>query len=748
MSSKRKEKNMTEQKKYELDWGGRKLVIETGKYAPQANGSCIVRYGDTEVMATATMGKTPREGVDFFPLSVEYEEKFYAAGKIKGSRFIKREGRPSDEAVLTARMIDRAIRPLFDDRIRNEVQIVLTVLSIDNENDPDIVGLIGASIALSISDIPWKGPIAGANVGSLGEGFILNPTNEQRENGELFFTVAGDKDKVIMLEAEANEINEDTAAESIFFAQKEMDSVVNLIAKIQKEVGNQKYSVEELQAQQIEGSVEDLNKYFEEAQKFLDERIDEYMFGEIKDTKKSRKDSLAELRDLLKAHLEEKEVPEDMIRVIMNKADKLAELRISEAIVKDNKRVDGRKLTEIRPLASEVGILPRTHGSGLFKRGETHILSIVTLAGPGMEQVLDSMELNGTKRYMHHYNFPPYSVGETGRVGFTGRREIGHGALAEKALVPVLPPKIEFPYTIRVVSEVMSSNGSSSMGSVCGSTLSLMDAGVPIKSPVAGIAMGLAQDTKGNWKVITDLQDLEDGYGGMDFKIAGTEKGITAIQMDTKSDGLTEDIVKQTVNQAREARLEILDSMKKAISEPRKEMSPYSPRIVTIQINPDKIRDLVGPGGKVINEIIDETGVTIDIEQDGQVFICSADKSSLDEAIAKVTNITREIEPGEVVEGEIVRIMDFGAILEFAPGRDGMIHISELAPYRVNKVEDIVKLGDKVKAKVLKVEDGKTSLSIKALQEKGPREDRGGDHGRDRGRKPFFKRNNRDNKRR
>ena len=712
-------KIMIKQKHFEMDWGGRKLIIETGRFAPQANGSCTVQYGDTMVMATATMSKEIREGMNWFPLSVEYEEKMYAAGRIKGSRFIKREGRPTDEAVLTARMVDRAIRPLFDDRIRNEIQVVLTVLSIDTDNDPDIVALIAASIALSISNIPWNGPIAGANVSEVGDELVLNPTYKQRETAALFTTVAGTKEKVIMLEAEGKEVAEDKMAEAIFFGQKNLEPINQLIQKIRKELGEDKVSVDELYSKQIKGDLNELKSLMEESQKFLDDRVNEYIFGEIKDTKKSRKESLKELKDLLKNYLEEKEAPEDMVRVIMNKTDKLVELRISEAIVDRDQRVDGRKIIEIRPLEFQVGVLPRVHGSGYFKRGETHALSVVTLGSPGDEQTLDGMEISGTKRYMHHYNFPPYSVGETGRMFGPSRRDIGHGALAEKALIAVLPSKDVFPYTIRVVSETMSSNGSSSMAAVCGSSLSLMDAGVPIKSPVAGIAMGLAQNEKGDWKIITDLQDLEDGYGGMDFKIAGTSQGITAIQMDTKSDGLIPDIIKQTLKQARDARLEILDSMKKVIAEPRSELSPYAPRIVSFSINPDKIRTVIGPGGKMINEIIDETGVAIDIEDDGLVNITSSDAEGLEKAVKWVKDLTAEPEIGKLYTGKVTRIMDFGALVEILPGQEGMVHISELADQRVNKVEDVIKLGQEVTVKVMNYDkvNGKIGLSIKQVRE-------------------------------
>ncbi|MDD5043815.1 MAG: polyribonucleotide nucleotidyltransferase [Patescibacteria group bacterium] len=716
---------MIQQKHFEKEWAGRKLIIETGRFAPQANGSCTVQYGDTLVQATAVMSPTVKEGMNFFPLTVEYEEKMYAAGKIKGSRFIKREGRPTDEAILTARLVDRAIRPLFDDRIRNDIQVVLTVLSLDTDNDPDIIALIAASTALSISNIPWNGPIAGVNVSKIEDKLILNPTYEERAKASLYTTVAGTKEKVIMLEAEAKEAAEEEMSAAILFGQENLEPVIKLIQEIKKELGEEKISTDDLYAQQIKGDLAELKSLMEEAQKFLDERIEKYMFGEIKNTKQSRKEALRELKELLKTTLEEREVAADMINVIMAKADKLAELRISEAIVDRAKRVDGRQLDEIRPLFSEAGILPRVHGSGYFRRGETHVLSVVTLGAPGDEQVLDGMEMSGKKRYMHHYNFPPYSVGETGRMSGPGRREIGHGALAEKAIFPVLPEQDKFPYTIRVVSEVMSSNGSSSMASVCGSTLSLMDAGVPIKSPVAGIAMGLAVNSKGDWKVITDLQDLEDGYGGMDFKIAGTAKGITAIQMDTKSDGLLKDIVLQTLKQARVARLKVLDSITNVLPAPRAELSPYAPRIESFYINPDKIRDVIGPGGKMINKIIAETGVDIDIEDSGLVSVTSADKDGLEKAVKWIRDLTAEAEMGKLYTGKVTRIMDFGALVEILPGQEGMVHISELAPYRVARVEDVIKLGQEITVKVINIdkEAGKIGLSLKRAQpDSGPDE--------------------------
>jgi len=705
-------------KKFDMEWAGKKLEIETGRLAGQANGSCTVRYGDTVVLATAVMSKEPREGIDFLPLSVEYEEKLYAAGKIKGSRFIKREGRPSDEAVLTGRFVDRAIRPLFDKSIHNDIQVVLTVLSIDQENDPDIPAMAAASCALMISDIPWGGPIAGIRIGQINGEWVLNPSYEAREKSLLDVAVAGTPDRVIMLEAAANEVEENTVAEAIEFGQKHLGAVISLINEVAKAVGGEKIEIKEEEPDEEEAeekpSKEEKERIISITKEFLDKHLEKALFNIPKATKVERKEAIDELKEKLDEHLKEQQIGKDKRKIGLGFVYEYVEEVVGLAILKEGRRVDGRSLTDIRELESEVSVLPRVHGSALFARGATQALSVVTLGSPSDEQTLEGMEIEGKKRYMHHYNFPPYCVGETGRLGGPGRREIGHGSLAEKALVPVLPSKEDFPYTIRVVSEILSSNGSSSMASTCGSSLALMDAGVPIKDTVAGIAMGMASDEKDNFKIITDLQDLEDSPGGMDFKIAGTRNGITAIQMDTKTRGLTPDMVRATLEQGKDARLRIIKSMDKAISEPRKELSPHAPRIITIHINPDKIRDVIGPGGKMINEIIEKTGVAIDIEQDGTVFITSVNGEGAKRAIEWIESLTEEVEIGKTYKGKVVRLMDFGAFVEILPNQDGLVHISEMAPWRVEKVTDIVNIGDEVLVKVTEIDDqGRVNLSIK-----------------------------------
>ena len=704
-------------RKFDTDWAGRKLEIETGRFAGQAGGNCTVRYGDTVVLATATMSKTPREGVDFLPLSVEYEEKMYAAGKIKGSRFIKREGRPTDEAVLTGRFIDRAIRPLFDESIRNDIQVVLTVLSVDQENDPDIPALVAASCALMISDIPWQGPISGIRVGQIDGEWVLNPSYEAREKSILDLAIAGTPQRVIMIEAGAQEVPEEIFVDAFAFGQKHLSKPIELIEKVAKECGREKATLKDNDETDEEDeskvSKEEKEKILDLTRKFIDERVQKVLFDIPKASKVERKEAIDKLKTELDEYLKAEQIGKDKRKIGLNSVHEYIEKIVGLEILNNEKRVDGRSLTDIRELKCDTGLLPRTHGSGLFSRGATQSLSVVTLGSPSDEQTLDGMETSGTKRYMHHYNFPPYCVGETGRIGGPGRREIGHGALAEKALAPVIPPKEEFPYTIRVVSETLSSNGSSSMASTCGSTLALMDAGVPIKEPVAGIAMGMASDEKDNYKIITDIQDLEDSPGGMDFKIAGTKNGITAIQMDTKTHGITPDMIRDTLTDGKAARIKILEAITKAIPEPRKEMSQYAPRIITLQINPEKIRDVIGPGGKVINEIIEKTGVAIDIEQDGNVFITSVDASGSDEAIKWIESLTEEVEVGKTYKGKVVRLMDFGAFVEILPNQDGLVHISEMAPWHVEKVTDIVKIGDEVLAKVVEIDDqGRVNLSM------------------------------------
>jgi polyribonucleotide nucleotidyltransferase len=737
--------------RFEKEIAGRKLVIETGKLATQAHGSVTVSYGDTVVLATAVISPETRQGIDFFPLTVEFEERLYAVGRIKGSRFIKRDTRPGDEAILNGRMIDRAIRPLFSEDIRNEVQVIVTVLSADGENPSKIVGLIAASTALAISNIPWNGPLAGINVGLKDGEFILNPTVTQLNEGSLELTLAGNAEKFVMIEAEAKEVPEKTVFEAFKFGQKAMKDIIDLINEAVKKVGKEKSSLTDLVPQDTEEVLQKKKDILKVADEFITNKVNPYLLNEVKPTKALRKHGMLDLMNELHKELLEKGYDEDLVHYTLQKTYKIIDQKVSAAIVEKESRVDGRKLNQIRPLSFEVGLYKRLHGTGLFQRGETQVLSVVTLGAPGDAQTLDSMEEVGEKRYMHHYTFAPFAVGEVKQMRGLGRREIGHGALAEKALVPVLPTKEEFPYTIRVVSETLGSNGSSSMGSTCGSTLALLDAGVPLKSPVVGIAMGLATDGKGKYKIITDLQDLEDGPGGMDFKVTGTKNGLTAIQMDTKTDGLTIKMVEETLTQGREALDQILKEMAKVISEP-KEMSPYAPRITTFTIDPAKIKDVIGPGGKIINKIIAETGVSIDIDDDGLVMVTSNDAEMSAKAVATIKNIVKVPEAGEVYTGKVVRIMDFGAFVEILPGKDGMVHISKLAPGRVNKVTDIVDEGMTVKVRVDEIDSqGRVNLSLleggktfvpgsassfdRDDRPRGPRRDTGGSD-----RKRFFKR--------
>jgi len=714
--------------KFETQWGGKTLSIEVGRLAGQANGSCTAQYGDTVVLATAVMSDNIREGIDFFPLIVDYEERYYAAGKIKSSRFMKREGRPSDESILSGRLIDRSIRPLFDDSIRNEVQVITTVLSVDGENDSDVVAFVAASAALSISDIPWKGPICGIRIGlipsetptntALSGEFVINPTFAAREKNALDLIVAGTQEKVLMVEAGANEVPEEIILKAIEFAKKHLAEPIKLIKEAQKKVGKTKRPIEETPASDEETKEkEEKQMILEETRKLVSSKVEEMLFGNPRATKSERGEAIELLEEAVDAHLQGKNIGKDKRKIGKNSVYGIVEEMISEKIIKEGKRIDNRKLTEIRPLNVDVGIVPRTHGSSLFSRGQTQVLSSVTLGAPSEEQSIEGMEFTGKKRYFHHYNFPPYSVGETGPMRGPGRREIGHGALAERALIAVLPEKEKFAYTIRVVSEVLSSNGSSSMASTCASSLALMDAGVPIKRTVAGIAMGLASDKNGDFKILTDLQDLEDAKGGMDFKIAGTKVGITAIQMDTKTEGLTSEMIEKTFYQAKDALLELIEKMEATIPAPRADLSPYAPRLISFMINPEKIRNVIGPGGKVINEIIAQTGVTIDIEDSGLVNICSVKKESLDKAVEWVKSLTHEVAVGEIFQGKVVRIMDFGAFVEILPGQDGMVHISELAPQRVEKVEDVVNIGDIIPVKVIEIDSlGRINLSLKQAQ--------------------------------
>lgn len=733
-----------------MEWGGRTLSVEVGKLALQTTASCTVQYGDTVIMATAVKSDNVREGIDYFPLMVDFEEKLYAAGKIKGSRFMKREGRPSDEAILSGRVIDRSIRPLFDASLRNDIQVVLTALSVDQENDAAIVGLVAASTVLSISSIPWEGPIAGARIGrnkETGE-FILNVTQtELEEVSDLDLVVAGTPESLIMVEAGAGEVPEDAMYEAITWGLGQLTPVVEFIQKIQSEVGLEKeYSEVTEEAK----SYQELKK---QAKHFVLENADSLIFDSLKFSRKERKYMVKNVALKLEEDLLAKGIEEDVVkRVVGNTKDFVCNV-ITQRILDKGQRLDGRKMDEVRELNIEVDLLPRVHGSGMFMRGETQVLSVVTLGAPGDVQTLDTMEEDGTKRYMHHYNDAPYSYGEAGFMRGPGRRAIGHGALAERALLPVLPEEESFPYAIRVVSEVLGSNGSSSMASTCGSTLSLMAAGVPLKKHVAGIAMGLASDEEGNWKVLTDLQDVEDGKGGMDFKITGTKDGITALQMDTKTLGLNFDIIKQTLTQGYDARLNILNQMAAVIDEPRADLSPYAPRIETIVIDPEKIGDVIGPGGKTIKKIVEDTGTSIDIEQDGRVLITSNDGEAMQKAINIITALTKEVEAGEVYDGKVVRLEDFGAFVQLTPNKDGLVHVSEIAWERTNKPSDVLSLGDVVKVKVKEIDNlGRINLSMKVLKEKPegyveptresrPPRDRGPrDGGRPQrgGRKPFF----------
>ena len=695
-----------EPKKWSLQIGGRVLEIETGLLAGQANGSVTVRYGDTIVLATAVMSKEASKITGYFPLTVDFEERYYAAGKIKGSKFIKREGRPSDDAILSGRIVDRTIRPLFNARMRNEVQVVTTILSYVGENDPDTLAVIAASAALSISDIPWDGPVAAVRIGKNANGFLLNPINGELRDSNLDLILAGTQSKINMMEAAAKEVPESEILEAFAFGFDAIKKISGFIKDIQKEIGKAKVLPALLAADpQIEAKIKEL---------YLKAGLAEALYDKSKHVIQEKTDTI---KEGVKKYIEENWTDEqEKIKDIAEQIfEEIADDTVHKNILKKELRPDGRKLREIRNINCRIGLLPRTHGSALFVRGETQALTITTLGSPGDEQVIDTMETDTKKRYIHHYNFPPYSVGEIKPMRGPGRREIEHGSLAERALIPVLPPKDKFPYTILLVSEILSSNGSSSMASTCGSTLSLIDAGVPITRPVAGIAMGIIIG-ENKYKILTDIQGLEDNYGDMDFKVAGSEMGITALQMDVKVDGLDLEMLKSALDQARENRLEILEKIRLTIPAPKKEMSQYAPRIITMQINPDKIRNVIGTGGKVINEIIDETGVQIDIEDDGSVFITSPDEISAQKAQQWIDNLTHEVKPGERFNAKITRIMNFGAFAEILPGQEGLIHISEISERRIDRVEDVLKVGMIVPVKVRNIdEQGRINLSIKMV---------------------------------
>ncbi|MBI4992895.1 MAG: polyribonucleotide nucleotidyltransferase [Candidatus Magasanikbacteria bacterium] len=713
-------------KNWSMEWGGRKLVVETGRLALLAHSSCTVRYGDTVILATVVKSKNIRAGIDYFPLMVDFEEKLYAAGKIKGSRFIKREGRPSDEAILSGRLVDRAIRPLFDERVRNDVQVVLTALSVDGENDAAVAALLAASIVLATSPIPWAGPIGAARVGMDEAGnFILNATMPQLESGNLDLVVAGTPDKLVMVEAGAKEVPEAVLLKAMQWGCGQLKPIISFIEKIQAEIGRTKEAIPAL-ADDVAGVEDKIEEEARElAKDYVAKNVDAIIFDAPKISRQERNIMLDKITEEVKKILVEKDYEEAVQTSVLKNIKIYVEEHITARILKKEQRLDGRKLTEIRKLQTEIDLLPRVHGSAMFMRGDTQVLSVVTLGAPGDVQTLDSMEEDGTKRYMHHYNDAPFTYGEAGPMRGPGRRAIGHGALAERALEPVLPSEADFPYAIRVVSEVMGSNGSSSMASTCGSSLSLMAAGVPIKKAVAGIAMGLASDAAENdgeikkYKILTDLQDVEDGPGGMDFKIAGTIDGVTAVQMDTKTHGLTWEIVEQTIKQAREARLQVLAVMGKSIAAPKPELSPYAPRIETIMIDPEKIGDVIGPGGKTIKKITTLTGVTIDIEQDGRVMITSVDMDAMEKAKQMVLELTKEVEAGETYEGKVVRMEDFGAFVQILPNKDGLVHVSELRWERVGRPSDVLKLGDTVKVLVKEIDNlGRVNLSMKALMPK------------------------------
>ena len=685
---------------FETQVGGRKVIVELGKYSEQANGSCFVRCGDTVVQACVTMAKQPRDGIDFFPLGVDFEEKMYAVGKIPGG-YKKREGRPSDKAILTSRLIDRPLRPLFPKGFYNDVAVVTTALSVDQDIAPEPIAMIASSVALSISDIPFGGPTGSVAVGCVDGKYIINPTIAEREKSSMYVYVSGTKEAILMVEAGANEVSEKEMLGAIMFAHEEIKKVIEFQEKIVKKVGKAKNT--EVPISTVDPDVD------KQVREYADKKLDHALDTFDREERSSRQEQV------------DKEVKEhfatifpDHEKMIGEVLYKMTKEKVRAKILKKGVRPDGRKLTEIRPIWCDVGILPRVHGSAVFTRGQTQALTTCTLGTIGEVQKLDGIEEEESKRYIHHYNMPPYATGEARPLKSPGRREIGHGALAERALEPVIPSEEEFPYALRLVSEVLSSNGSSSMASTCGSTLALMDAGVPIKAPVAGIAMGLIKDTESNKvAILSDIQGLEDFLGDMDFKVTGTEKGITAIQMDIKIKGIDEQILTKALEQARAGRIFILGEMLKVIKSPRKSLSKYAPKIISFSIDPDKIREVIGSGGKVINKIIDETGVKIDIDDDGKVFIASTDEDMARRAKQIILNIAQDLEEGQIYSGKVVRIMQYGAFVEIAPGKDGMIHISKLSSKKVEKVTDVVNIGDNVEVEVIKIDDkGRVDLKL------------------------------------
>lgn len=698
---------------FELEVGGKPLKIKITDWAPQAGGSCLVQYGGTEVLATATMSQQSVEGRDFFPLTVEYEEKFYAAGKIYGSRFLKRESRPSDEAILTSRMIDRAIRPLFPKDFKKEVQVIVTCLSWDGENDADFPAFIAASFALLTSNIPWNGPLAALHIGKIGDHFVINPTYKQKEECQLDITLSALERNgemlVNMIEMGAREVEEKSIMEATRFAEPLFRKLIEFQQKSAKKYAKEK--VQFMPAVELD--------IYKDIKEWLGDKLDDAIAHAEPGEKNLQATEL--IKDELTKFIMEKYPDEGKERQVGPFLEKEIERIIIKNIIQHNKRPDGRKADEIRPLKAEAGVLPRTHGSGVFHRGLTKVLSILTLGGPGDQQILEGMEVVGKKRFMHHYNFPPFSTGETAPMRGPKRREIGHGHLAEKALLPLIPNPAEFPYTIRVVSEALSSNGSTSMASVCAATIALMDAGVPIKAPVAGISVGLAKDEDspaggGQYRLLADIQGPEDHFGDMDFKVAGTARGVTAIQMDIKIDGITFAIMEEALEMAKNARLKVLDVIAKQIAEPRAQLSPYAPKITSFMINPAKIGEVVGPKGSVINKIIEEFNVAIDIEDSGLVAITGQDQAAVDGAAAKVKGIAKEVAVGEVYTGTVRKIMDFGAFVDILPGQSGLVHISEFVPHQIKSVRDVVKEGDVIPVKVVSIDDlGRINLSaIKA----------------------------------